>query len=81
MTTAEDRLALENKTNEELFQAALQGDYDDDAPWQAVAVLHLRGTEDVFKLAADYCRSTVPLERARGIDVGSDAVTSALRWL
>ena len=69
MTTPEGRLALENKTDEELFQAALQGDYDDEAAWEAVAVLRLRGTEKVFRLAADYCRSTIALERARGLNV------------
>ena len=69
MTTPEERLALENKTDEELFQAALQGDYDDEVAWEAVAVLRLRGTGKVFKLAAGYCRSPVALERARGLNV------------
>ena len=61
--------ADENKSNEDLFQASLQGGYDDEAAWDAVRVLRLRGTKEVFQLAVRYCRSGVPLERARGLDV------------
>jgi HEAT repeat protein len=52
-----------------LFMATLEGDYEDDTPWQAVAVLRLRGTAEVFGLAVEYTRSGKPKVRARGLDV------------
>jgi len=52
-----------------LFAATLEGDYEGKAPWQAVTALRLRGTMEVFELAADYCRSRDPKARARGLDV------------
>lgn len=59
----------EQRTNEELFQAGLQGDYEDEAAWDAVRALRRQNTDEVFKLAVHYCQSTVSLERARGLDV------------
>lgn len=59
----------DDQSNEDLFHAGLQGDYEDEAAWDAVAALRLRGTEEVFQLAVQYCRSAVPLERARGLNV------------
>jgi HEAT repeat protein len=53
----------------ELFAAAVEGDYDDDSPWGAVAALRLRGTQDVFELASEYCVAKDPKARARGLDV------------
>jgi HEAT repeat protein len=62
-------LITESSTNEELFQASLLDDYEDEAAWDAVEALRVRGTEEVFRLAVSYCRSAVPLERRRGLDV------------
>jgi HEAT repeat protein len=62
-------LISENSTNDELFQASLLGDYEDEAAWDAVAALRLRGTDEVYRLAVQYCQSQIPLERARGLDV------------
>jgi HEAT repeat protein len=62
-------LADEQRTNEELFQAALQEESEDGPAWDAVAALRRRGTEEVFQLAVRHCQSVVPLERARGLDV------------
>jgi HEAT repeat protein len=62
-------LITENSTNDELFLAALQGDYEDEAAWDAVSALRRRGTDEVFHLAVNYCESAVPLERARGLNV------------
>jgi HEAT repeat protein len=59
----------DKRTDEELFQATLQEDYEDEAAWDAVGALRMRGTEEVFQLAVRYCQSAVPLERARGLDV------------
>jgi len=57
------------KTTEELFSASFEGDYDDEQPWKAVGELRRRNSDDVFQLAAAYCRSEVPIHRARALDV------------
>lgn len=57
------------RTNDELFKTSLVGDYEDEAAWDAVGVLRRRGTKEVFDLAAKYCQSEDPKERARGLDV------------
>jgi HEAT repeats len=57
------------RSTSELFAATLQGNYEDDASWQAVAVLRLRGTIEVLEAAAEYTRSEDPKARARGLDV------------
>lgn len=54
---------------DELFAQTLTGDYDDDAPWEAVAKLRHLGTRQVFERAAEWCVSSDPLKRARGADV------------
>lgn len=53
----------------DLFAKTLSGDYDDEAPWNAVRELHRLGTREVFEKAAGWCRSEAPLQRARGADV------------
>lgn len=63
------RAELERKSTEELFAATLEGDYDDDAAWDAVTVLRLRGTGDVFEVAKRYCESENAKARARGLSV------------
>jgi HEAT repeat protein len=54
---------------EELFAQTLSGDYDDDAPWEAVSALRRIGTREIFVRAAEWCNSENPLLRARGADV------------
>jgi hypothetical protein len=54
---------------DELFTETLSGDYDDDAPWEAVSALRRIGTREVFERAAEWCESDDPLVRARGADV------------
>jgi HEAT repeat protein len=53
----------------ELFRRTLDGDYDDDGPWDAVHVLRRIGSRDVFDVAAQWCEADDPLKRARGADV------------
>jgi len=53
----------------DLFAAALQGDYDNDEAWQAVHTLRSLGTRDIFDQAVVLCRSPEPLKRARGADI------------
>jgi HEAT repeat protein len=54
---------------DELFAQVLTGDYDDDAPWEAVGKLRNLGTHQVYERAAEWCISGDPLKRARGADV------------
>jgi HEAT repeat protein len=54
---------------DELFARTLTGDYDEDAPWEAVGQLRSLGTHQVYERAAEWCVSSDPLKRARGADV------------
>jgi HEAT repeat protein len=54
---------------DELFAKTLVGDYDDDAPWKAVHELRRIGSRGVFDKAAEWCGSSDPMVRARGLDV------------
>ena len=54
---------------EELFAQTLMGDYEEDAPWEAVGKLRNLGTREVYERAAAWCISSDPLKRARGADV------------
>ena len=54
---------------EDLFVRSLQGDYDDDSPWEAVHSLRQAGTREIFEHAARWVESDQPLKRARGLDV------------
>ena len=53
----------------ELFERTLSGDYDDDAPWDAVNTLRIHGAKQVFDIAAQWCESSDPCKRTRGADV------------
>jgi len=53
----------------DIFARTLSGDYDDDAPWEAVRTLHRMGSREVFEYAAEWCSAPSPLKRARGADV------------
>ena len=64
-----DHDAEPTKTTEELFLASFEGGYDDELPWGAVCALRLGSEDDVFRLAAAYSRSEVPIHRARALDV------------
>jgi hypothetical protein len=63
------RADFERKGTEELFAATLEGEYDDDAPWEAVSVLRLRGGAGVFEVAKLYSGSEDAKARARGLSV------------
>lgn len=54
---------------DELFAQMLTGDYDEDAPWEAVGRLRILGTREVYERAAEWCISSDPLKRARGANV------------
>jgi HEAT repeat protein len=63
------RAELERKSTGELFAGTLEGEEDDDALWEAVTVLRLRGTSEVFEVAREYSQSENPKARARGLSV------------
>jgi HEAT repeat protein len=54
---------------EPLFLDTLVGDYDDDAPWNAIETLRQLGSREVFEKAAEWCRSPNSIERSRAADV------------
>jgi HEAT repeat protein len=54
---------------ERLFTRALEGDYEDDLPWEAVKTLRLSGSRKVCDQALEWCSADDPLKRARGADV------------
>jgi HEAT repeat protein len=54
---------------DELFAKTLLGDYEDDAPWQAVQELRRIGSREIFDKAAEWCGSGEALVRTRGLDV------------
>jgi HEAT repeat protein len=54
---------------DELFAETLNGEYDADAPWEAVRDLRRLGSRAVFDRAVAWCGSRDSLKRARGADV------------
>lgn len=54
---------------EAIFAKTLLGEYDDEAPREAVRALQRLGTRAVFDRAIEWCGSKDTLQRARGIDV------------
>lgn len=62
-------IPMDSRTTRELFTNTLEGAYDDDLPWVAVRALRKRNTLEVLQVAAEFCQSKNPLQRARGIDV------------
>ena len=52
----------------ELFNQTLLGEYEDDAPWDAVSELRSNGSREVFEIAAQWLQEGEPLKRARGGD-------------
>lgn len=52
-----------------LFSKTLKGDYNDQAPWEAVRALQEQGSREVLEKAKQWCASDNALERARAADV------------
>lgn len=64
------RQALEDpRSDEALIRQALQDDDDNDEVWDAISLLHRRGSEAIWHRAAAMTRSEHPLERRRGFDI------------
>jgi hypothetical protein len=60
---------MASRAIDDLFAQTLNGDYQDDAPWEAVSALRGIGTREVFEKAAEWCKSDKALVRSRGADV------------
>jgi HEAT repeat protein len=56
------------RSTHELISIVLTG-ADEDTAWEAVTVLHWRGTREVFDAARQLCASECPKERALGADI------------
>ncbi|HTS57587.1 MAG TPA: HEAT repeat domain-containing protein [Terriglobales bacterium] len=54
---------------DELFTRTLCGEYEDEAPWEAVCALRRIGTRQVFERARELGQSSDVLSRARGAEV------------
>ncbi|AKF85336.1 hypothetical protein MFUL124B02_11380 [Myxococcus fulvus 124B02] len=54
---------------EELIQVALEGDEDDERAWEAIRVLHARGTRDVLDAALRLLGASSAKARGRGADI------------
>jgi len=71
----------------ELFQQTLQGDYEDEAPWDAVSKIRSNGSREVFSLAAEWLRDSSALRRARAAAIlaqlrsPSEVPTDKPEWL
>ena len=52
-----------------LFRATLEGDYDDDAPWDSITKLRDLGTREVFERSVVWVQSEDSRLRLRGIDI------------
>jgi hypothetical protein len=60
---------MSEATIQQLFADSLRGDYEDEAPWEAVRKLRQLGTREVLNVATAWCSSEDPMKRARGLDV------------
>ncbi|HSR99953.1 MAG TPA: HEAT repeat domain-containing protein [Kofleriaceae bacterium] len=68
---ARRRALADPRSDEALIRLALQDDDDDDDTevWDAIGLLHLRGSDAIWQRAAAMTRSEQPLERRRGFDI------------
>jgi HEAT repeat protein len=57
------------RSTEELIALSLRGEEDDEQAWDAIALLHWRGTREVFEAAKRLVQSPLARERGRGADI------------
>src|SRR4051812_45554675 len=71
----------------ELFQQTLQGDYEDETPWNAVSKIRSNGSREVFYIAAEWLKDNSALRRARAaailaqLRLPSEVPTDKPEWL
>ncbi len=56
---------MTSSATQDLFDQTLVGNYDDEAPWDAVSTLQRNGDRAIFETATLWLKSTNPLKRAR----------------
>src|ERR1041384_5492702 len=57
------------RSDEVLIRLASQDDDDNTEVWDAISLLHLRGSDAIWQRAAAMTRSEQPVERRRGFDI------------
>jgi HEAT repeat protein len=60
---------MSTETVDDLFNASLAGDREDDAAWKSVTRLHYLGTREILEKAIALTRLDDPFNRARGADI------------
>jgi HEAT repeat protein len=71
----------------QLFQQTLQGDYEDETPWDAVSKIRNNGSREVFSIAAEWLEDNSALRRARAaailsqLRLPSEVPTEKPEWL
>src|SRR5882757_3170563 len=71
----------------QLFSQTLLGEYEDEAPWDAVSKLRSNGSRETFEIAARWLQESEPLKRARAaailaqLRLPTEAPTTEPKWL
>lgn len=72
---------------QQLFNQTLLGEYEDEAPWDAVSELRSNGSRETFEIAAQWLQESEPLKRVRGaailaqLRLPSETLTTEPKWL
>jgi hypothetical protein len=71
----------------QLFSQTLLGEYEDEAPWDAVSKLQSNGSRETFEIAARWLQEIEPLKRARAaailaqLRLPTEVPTTEPKWL
>jgi HEAT repeat protein len=71
----------------QLFSQTLLGEYEDEAPWDAVSKLRSNGSREIFDIAARWLQESEPLKRARAaailaqLRLPTEVPTTEPKWL
>jgi hypothetical protein len=71
----------------QLFSQTLLGEYEDEAPWDAVSKLRSNGSRETFEIAARWLQESEPLKRARAaailaqLRLPTEVLTTEPKWL
>jgi len=72
---------------QQLFSQTLLGEYEDEAPWDAVSKLRNNGSRETFEIAARWLQDGEPLKRARAaailaqLSLPTEVPTTEPKWL
>jgi HEAT repeat protein len=71
----------------QLFSQTLLGEYEDEAPWDAVSKLRSNGSRETFEISARWLQESEPLKRARAaailaqLRLPTEVPTTEPKWL